>query len=54
MPYLLPIYMTIDLDTGAGDRGYSLAMARREVTETRGKLTWALVEEGQVVFFGDR
>jgi len=53
-PYLLPIHMTIDLDTGVGDRVYSLGMERGEVTEMSVKLTWALVEDGQVVFFTDR
>jgi hypothetical protein len=28
-------------------------METGEVTEMQGKLTWVLVEDGQVVFFGD-
>jgi hypothetical protein len=44
LPYLLPIHMTIDPGTGVGDSVYSLGMERGEVTEMRGKLTWALVE----------
>jgi hypothetical protein len=54
LPYLLPIHIIIDLGNGVGGRVYSLGMERGEVTEMRGKLTWALVEDGQVVFFGDR
>ena len=44
--YLLPIHIIIDLGTGVGDRVY--------LKGWRGKLTWVLVEEGQVVFIGDR
>ena len=54
LPYILPIHMTIDLGTGIGDRVYSLGIERWKVTEMRGKLTCALVEDGQVVLFGDR
>ena len=53
LSYLLPIHMAIDLGTGVGGRVYSLGMERGEVTEMRGKLTWALVEDRQVVFFVD-
>ena len=54
LPYLFPIHTIIDPGTGVVGRVYSLGMKKGEVTEMRGQLTWALMEDGQVVFFRDR